>query len=229
MEVENQEQQPLFTREHVESAMEATSSKKSGNSTSGDHKELKYRKMQIPSHRLTPLKQDWIKIYTPLVEHLKLQVRFNTRSKCVELKASKETEEPQSAQLQKGCDFLHAFCLGFSVDDAIVLLRYQEVYIQSFHLKEVRQVLTFNKSNRSNYARAIGRIAGHKGKTKFAIENSCKVRLVIAGESGMIHILGTPDCIRAAKDAVCRLILGSPAGKVYSQLQIVGSRLRERM
>lgn len=123
---------------------------------------------------------------------------------------------------------MHAFCLGFAVEDAVALLRHQEIYIQSFHLKEVKQVLSFNKSNKSNFARAIGRIAGHKGKTRHAIENACKVRMVVAGESGMCHLMGSADCIRAARDAVCRLILGSPAGKVYSQLRVVGSRLRER-
>lgn len=40
----------------------------------------------MPSHRMTPLKQQWMKIYTPLVEQMKLQVRMNTRAKCVELK-----------------------------------------------------------------------------------------------------------------------------------------------
>ncbi len=46
-----------------------------------------YRKVAIPPHRLTPLKEQWMKIYTPLVEYMKLQIRFNTRAKCVEIKA----------------------------------------------------------------------------------------------------------------------------------------------
>jgi hypothetical protein len=35
------------------------------------------RKISIPPHRMTPLKRDWIKIYTPLVEECGLQVRMN--------------------------------------------------------------------------------------------------------------------------------------------------------
>ena len=49
------------------------------------------RKVPIPPHRMAPLKAAWSKIYEPLVEHLKLQVRMNTKSKSVELRTSKYT------------------------------------------------------------------------------------------------------------------------------------------
>lgn len=45
-----------------------------------------YRKVPIPPHRMTPLRDNWLKIYSPLVEHMKLQIRFNTKSKSVEIK-----------------------------------------------------------------------------------------------------------------------------------------------
>ena len=32
------------------------------------------RKIPVPSHRYSPLKENWIKIFEPIVEHLKLQV-----------------------------------------------------------------------------------------------------------------------------------------------------------
>ena len=34
----------------------------------------KVRKIPVPSHRYTPLKENWMKIFEPIVEHLKLQV-----------------------------------------------------------------------------------------------------------------------------------------------------------
>lgn len=45
-----------------------------------------FRRVTIPPHRITPLKKEWASIYTPLVEMVGLQVRFNMKRKCVELK-----------------------------------------------------------------------------------------------------------------------------------------------
>ena len=86
------------------------------------------RQVLIPPHRMTPLKSTWLKIYPPLIEHLKLQVRMNLKGKAVELRTSKYTSD--DGALQRGEDFVKAFCLGFEVDDAIALLRLENLYIE---------------------------------------------------------------------------------------------------
>lgn len=159
------------------------------------------RKVPIPPHRMTPLKASWPKIYPPLVEHLKLQVRMNIKNKAVELRTSKFTND--SGALQKGEDFVKAFTLGFDVDDAIALLRLDDLYIQSFELKDVKGTL-----NGEHLGRAIGRIAGKDGKTKFAIENASRTRVVLADQK--VHILGGFKNIHIAREAIVSLILGSP-------------------
>jgi RNA-binding protein PNO1 len=40
--------------------------------------------------------------------------------------------------------------------------------------------------------------------------------------------MGTFQNIRLARDAICKLILGSPPGKVYGQLRTVASRMKEK-
>ena len=42
--------------------------------------------MPVPPHRFTPLKENWMKIFTPIVEHLKLQIRLNLKTRNVEIK-----------------------------------------------------------------------------------------------------------------------------------------------
>lgn len=37
---------------------------------------VEYRRVRCPPHRYTPLREHWEQILTPLVEYLKLQVRF---------------------------------------------------------------------------------------------------------------------------------------------------------
>lgn len=179
---------------------------------------IQSRKVPIPPHRMTPLKSSWPKIYPPLVEHLKLQVRMNVKSRAVELRTSRHTSD--AGALQKGEDFVKAFTLGFDVDDAIALLRLDDLYIETFEIKDVKTL------QGEHLGRAIGRIAGKDGKTKFAIENTSRTRVVLADSK--IHILGGFSNIRIAREAVVSLILGAPPGKVYGNLRTVASRMKER-
>lgn len=179
---------------------------------------IQFRKILVPAHRYTPLKQHWMEIYTPIYEQMKIDIRMNLKSRKVELKTRRDTADAGS--LQKCADFVHAFILGFDVADAIALLRLDDLYIESFEIKDVKTL------KGEHLSRAIGRLSGKGGKTKFAIENSTRTRIVIA--ETRIHILGSFANIRVARDALCSLILGSPAGKVYSKLRTVASRLAER-
>lgn len=158
------------------------------------------RKVRIPPYQMSRLKASWSKIYPPLVEHLKLQVRVNLKSKSVEMRSSKHTTEPGA--LQKGEDFVRAFCFGFHVEDAIALLRLDDVFIETFEIKDVKTL------SGEHLGRAIGRIAGKDGKTKFAIENASRTRVVLADSK--IHILGGFKNIHMAREAIVSLILGSP-------------------
>lgn len=44
------------------------------------------RRVTVPPHRFTPLKENWMKIFSPIVDHLKLQIRLNLKTRNVELK-----------------------------------------------------------------------------------------------------------------------------------------------
>lgn len=179
---------------------------------------IQTRKVPVPPHRMSPLKASWPKIYPPLVTHLKLQVRMNVKSRAVELRTSKFTTDPSS--LQKGEDFIKAFTLGFDVDDAIALLRLDDLYIETFEIKDVKTL------HGEHLGRAIGRIAGKDGKTKFAIENTTRTRVVLADSK--IHILGGFQNIKMARESIVSLILGAPPGKVYGNLRTVARRMKER-
>lgn len=44
------------------------------------------RRIRIPPHRYTPLRENWENIMRPVVEHLKLLIRVNPANRSVELK-----------------------------------------------------------------------------------------------------------------------------------------------
>lgn len=179
---------------------------------------VQFRKVPIPPHRMTPLRLQWMSIYEPLVEQLKLQVRMNVRQRQVEIRTCPETIS--AGAIQKAADFVRAFTLGFAVADATALLRLDDLYIDTFEIKDVKTLVG------DHLSRAIGRIAGRDGKTKFAIENASRTRVVLADTK--IHILGSFQNIRLARDALVALVLGSPASKVYGKLRQVANRLKER-
>ncbi|KAK2962416.1 putative Pre-rRNA-processing protein PNO1 [Blattamonas nauphoetae] len=161
------------------------------------------RRVRVPRNRLTPFRNEFVDIVRPLVEHMKLQFKFDERRKIILLRPGPTAE---ISSLQKGCDYLEAYMVGFAQKDAVALLRLDELYLDSFEIQDVKTL------HGDHLSRGIGRIAGKDGSMKYAIENSTKTRVVLA--ENKVHILGSYQNIALAKDAICSLILGSPPGKV---------------
>ena len=179
---------------------------------------IEYRRVRCPPHRLTPLRAQWETLMSPIVEHLKLQIRYNPKNRAVELKTCELTDDPGA--IQKGQDFMEAFMMGFEVQDAVAILRLDDLYVDSFMVTDVKMLAG------DHLSRAIGRIAGQDGKTKYAIENATRTRIVVADQK--VHIMGSFTNIKLARDAICDLIIGAPPGKVYNNMRNVAKRLKER-
>lgn len=155
-------------------------------------KKNEFRRVPVPLHRYTPLKNNWETILKTLVKHMKLLVRMNTKRRAVEIKTTKDVKD--GGTVQKAADFLKAFMLGFELQDAVAILRLEDLHIQTFEIKDVKIL------RNDHLPRCIGRICGEKGKTKNAIENATRTRIVVADTR--IHILGSFANIQYAKSAV---------------------------
>lgn len=214
----NNSDNAMETEDHAANAVEQPTFQKLSAHAARPGGKAEYRRIRCPAHRYTPLRENWEQLLTPLVEYLKLQVRFNTRTRSVEMKTSRHTLD--ASGLQKGADFIGAFMLGFEPQDAVALLRLDDLYIESFQVTDVKIL------RGDHLSRAIGRVAGQDGKTRFAIENATRTRIVIA--DSRIHMLGSYSNIRMARNAICDLILGAPPGKVYNNMRNVAKRMNER-
>uniref|UniRef100_A0A671T8R2 RNA-binding protein PNO1-like n=1 Tax=Sinocyclocheilus anshuiensis TaxID=1608454 RepID=A0A671T8R2_9TELE len=97
---------------------------------------VEMRKVPVPAHRYSPLKENWMRIFTPIVEHLQLQVRFNLKTRNVEIKTCRETSD--IGALTRAADFVKAFVLGFQVEDALALIRLDELFLETFDVTDVK-------------------------------------------------------------------------------------------
>ena len=91
---------------------------------------------------------------------------------------------------------------------------------------ERAEALDVGRGRLQELGRAVGRVAGQNGKTKYAIENATRTRIVVADRR--IHILGSHANIRTAKNALCALIMGAPPGKVYNRMKGVARKMNEQ-
>ena len=137
-----------------------------------------YAKIIVPPNRIKPVKDNWTTIVKVLVEHMKIQIRMNTKKMCIEIRSSPTTSDP--CAIRKCEDFLKAYMCGFELQDAIAMLRLEDLYLETFLIKDVKANL-----HGDHLSRCIGSICGEKGKDRYNI-----VRVYAASSQGLCSWMG---------------------------------------
>lgn len=97
---------------------------------------------------------------------------------------------------------------GFSPENAFTLL--DDDYL-------LFEVISLSHLSPKTLSRVKGRVIGRNGKTRQTIENLANVTISVYGKT--ISLIGYPDKIRAAHDAIEMLINGAHHSSVYSFLE----------
>lgn len=176
------------------------------------------RSVYVPPYRFRAVRDNWLGIYNGIVEYGKLQIRFNRKGKCVDLRTCEGT--PEHSLIERGVCFVQAVIDGFKVEDAVAIMKYRDIFTESFELGDIRKLRS------SHMSRAVGRVIGREGRTKESIENFSRCKFVLVNQK--VVLMGCADNIRIAKDAIGRLVQGAEPTSIFNRLRIISTKLKDR-
>lgn len=175
------------------------------------------RSIDIPPYKMGLIKGEWLKIYTPIVELAKIQIRMNFMKKQIDIRTCELTED--SSYLNRVEQFLKAIITGFSIEDSLAILKFPDVFLDNFNIHEVKILKNLH------IERAIGRMIGRDGKTKTTIESLSRCKSLI--KDSEVYLLGPTENTRIARDSYCRLIMGSQPGTIYTRLRNIRTKIKD--
>ena len=117
----------------------------------------------------------------------------------------------------KAVEIVSAIGRGFSPENAMRLLSGEN----SLHIIDLRE---FAGKSPDQIERVKGRIIGEGGKARLNIENLTNALITVYGRT--VAIIGEPNQLRLAVDAISSLSSGSMHGPVYTKLE--SARRREK-
>jgi ribosomal RNA assembly protein len=117
----------------------------------------------------------------------------------------------------KAVEIVSAIGRGFSPENSLRLLRGEN----SLHVIDLRE---FGGKSSDQIERIKGRIIGEHGTARLNMENLTGAKISVYGRT--VGIIGEPNQLRSAVDAISSLSSGSMHGPVYSKLE--SARRREK-
>jgi len=125
---------------------------------------------------------------------------------CIESIEGMEGEDP--TKTLRVVDAIRAIGRGFSPEKAFALLEDDSLLFDIISLAHLTP---------KTLKRIKGRIIGQKGKTRRVIETLTGVKISVYGKT--VSLIGYPEQIKVAREAIEMLIKGTPHSTVYTFLE----------
>ncbi|MCY4490509.1 MAG: KH domain-containing protein [Thaumarchaeota archaeon] len=170
--------------------------------------------VRIPNERIAVLigRSGKVKAEIEKLCHILLDIDGQTGE--VLIKAANDVEKMEPF---KAIEIVTAVGRGFSPENALSLLEeYNTLYV--IDLRE------FVGKSSANIERIKGRIIGEGGKARRNMENLSRTKISVYGRT--VAIIGAPDKLRLAVDAISSISNGSVHGAVYNRLEAANRKAK---
>tara|TARA_B100000029_G_scaffold274438_1_gene269255 strand:+ start:451 stop:1020 length:570 start_codon:yes stop_codon:yes gene_type:complete len=163
--------------------------------------------IRIPNDRIGVLIGKSGKTKKTIEEKCSVQLDIDSDGGEVLVKSEKVSEKFQPF---KAMEIVTAIGRGFSPENSLRLLKGEN----SLHVIDLRE---FAGKSTDQIERIKGRIIGEGGKARLNIENLTNASVTVYGRT--VSIIGEPNQLRLAVDAISSLSSGSMHGPVYTKLE----------
>ena len=127
----------------------------------------------------------------------------------------KSTDDVEKIEPFKAIEIVTAIGRGFSPENAMTLIKGENT-LHVINLKE------FAGKSSANIERIKGRLIGEGGKARRNMENLSGTLISVYGKT--VSIIGDPNKLRLAVDAISSISSGSMHGAVYTKLEAANRR-----
>ncbi|MCW4022501.1 MAG: KH domain-containing protein [archaeon] len=174
--------------------------------------------VKIPGNRIGALVGPDGRVKNVIERKLKVNLDVDSDNGTVQITLPTTVEDP--TVLFRAKEVVTAIGRGFAPEHAFRLLDDEEIMFEVIDLRDI-----VGRSP-SDLKRLKGRIIGKEGKTRKIIEELTEANITIYGHT--VGIIGYPDQLSIAREAVKMLIGGSLHGSVYRFLHKKRSELKKQ-
>ncbi|KXB09657.1 hypothetical protein AKJ35_00125 [candidate division MSBL1 archaeon SCGC-AAA833F18] len=176
---------------------------------------MRVRRLRIPKERIGSVIGPDGEVKNRLEKETETEIDLDSETGEVIVKSSEE----KPLQALAACDIIKAVGRGFSPEHAFNLLD-DDMYL------EVIDITRYTGGSEKAKSRLKGRVIGRGGRTRQAIEENAEVFVSIYGKS--IAIIGGPERLQIAREAIAMLLDGAPHSAVYKFLEQKRRELKKR-